>query len=108
MAGGYSHIGADGEMIKRRVDTRPGRMLLAEILPKHPAMSIEIVNRLLNKKDVAEVIDTVYRTCGQKETVIFCDSIMALGFQEACKAGISFGKDDMVIPRAKEIGRAHV
>ena len=44
------------------------------------------------------MIDTVYRNCGQKETVIFCDRIMALGFREAFKAGISFGKDDMVVP----------
>ena len=47
------------------------------------------------------MIDTVYRKCGQKETVIFCDQIMALGFREAFKAGISFGKDDMVVPEAK-------
>ncbi len=105
----YSHVGADGQKIVRRVDTTAGRMLLSEILPKSPLISIDLVNRVLTKKDVAEVIDTVYRTCGQKETVIFCDSVMALGFQEACKAGISFGKDDMVIPKAKEdlVGKTH-
>src|SRR5258705_4576273 len=42
-----------------------------------------------------------YRNCGQKETVIFCDRIMALGFHHAFKAGISFGKDDMVVPSTK-------
>jgi len=47
------------------------------------------------------MIDTVYRHCGQKETVIFCDRIMTLGFREAFKAGISFGKDDMVVPETK-------
>ena len=47
------------------------------------------------------MIDTVYRHCGQKETVIFCDRIMALGFYHAFKAGISFGKDDMVVPSSK-------
>src|SRR6185369_17275332 len=45
--------------------------------------------------------DQVYRHCGQKETVIFCDRIMALGFYNAFKAGISFGKDDMVVPHSK-------
>src|SRR5208282_82493 len=46
----------------------------------------------------------VYRHCGQKATVIFADQIMGLGFREAAKAGISFGKDDIVIPeRKKEI-----
>ena len=43
----------------------------------------------------------VYRHCGQKETVIFCDRMMAMGFGHATKAGISFGKDDLVIPEAK-------
>jgi hypothetical protein len=56
---------------------------------------------VLRKKEVGEVIDTVYRHCGQKESVIFCDRIMTLGFTQAFKAGISFGKDDMVIPEAK-------
>ncbi len=60
-----------------------------------------LVNRLLRKKDVQQVIDTVYRYCGQKESVIFCDQIMTMGFREAFKAGISFGKDDMVIPDNK-------
>ena len=53
---------------------------------------------MLRKKEVQQVIDTVYRYCGQKESVIFCDQIMTMGFREAFKAGISFGKDDMVIP----------
>ena len=48
------------------------------------------------------MIDAVYRHCGQKETVLFCDRIMELGFTHACDAGISIGKDDMVVPAAKE------
>ena len=44
------------------------------------------------------MIDAVYRHCGQKESVIFADRLMGLGFRHAAKAGISFGKDDMVIP----------
>ena len=52
----------------------------------------------MTKREISGVIDQVYRHCGQKETVIFCDRIMALGFYNAFKAGISFGKDDMVVP----------
>ncbi len=95
-------VDTDGNPIVKRVETTPGRMIMAEILPKDPEISIDLVNRVLTKREIAEVIDTVYRICGQKETVLFCDGIMALGFHEACKAGISFGKDDMVIPEAKE------
>ena len=79
-----------------------GRFLLANILPVNYNIKFSIVNRLLTKKDVSEVIDTIYRFCGQKETVIYCDRIKSLGFKHAFKAGISFGKDDLLIPKTKE------
>ena len=60
-----------------------------------------LINRMLTKKEISQVIDEVYRHCGQKETVIFADRLMNLGFTHACKAGISFGKDDMIIPAGK-------
>src|SRR5690606_14918800 len=88
----------DGKTYMKRVETTAGRMLLGECLPKNHKAPFEIVNRLLTKKEIADVIDTVYRECGQKETVLFADAIMGLGFRHACMAGISFGKDDMVIP----------
>jgi DNA-directed RNA polymerase subunit beta' len=56
---------------------------------------------VLTKKEISNLIDVVYRHCGQKETVIFCDRMMKLGFRHACIAGISFGKDDLIIPEAK-------
>jgi DNA-directed RNA polymerase subunit beta' len=95
-------IDPDGQAVTRVVQTTAGRMLLSEILPRHPNVQFTLINRLLTKKDVQNVIDVVYRHCGQKETVIFADRLMALGFSQACRAGISFGKDDLVIPVAKE------
>ncbi|HMR52600.1 DNA-directed RNA polymerase subunit beta' [Amaricoccus sp.] len=94
-------IDEEGNSVMRRFETTPGRLKLGALLPKNFKTPFDIVNRLLRKKEVGEVIDTVYRHCGQKESVIFCDQIMGLGFTEAFKAGISFGKDDMVIPEAK-------
>src|SRR5215471_1947757 len=77
-------------------------MLLSEILPRHPNVPVGLTNRLLTKKEITNVIDAVYRHCGQKETVIFADRMMGLGFNYACRAGISFGKDDLIVPKAKE------
>ncbi|MCL4129963.1 UNVERIFIED_CONTAM: hypothetical protein GTU68_054066 [Idotea baltica] len=91
----------EGNLIWTRVETTPGRVKLGTLLPLNNKAPFDLVNRLLRKKEVGEVIDTVYRYCGQKESVIFCDQIMTLGFREAFKAGISFGKDDMVIPDTK-------
>ena len=84
------------------VETTPGRMMLAQLVPNNPNVPFSLVNRLLTKKEISNVIDVVYRHCGQKETVIFADRLMQLGFTQACKAGISFGKDDLVIPATKE------
>jgi len=98
----YRTVDEDGNETVLRVITTPGRMILSEILPRHRAVPFATVNRLLTKKDVTNVIDEVYRHCGQKETVIFCDRLMTLGFGYACRAGISFGKDDLVVPEAKE------
>jgi DNA-directed RNA polymerase subunit beta' len=97
----YKTVDADGKPITKRVKSTPGRMMVAEILPRHPKVPFELVNRLLRKQEVSHIIDEVYRHCGQKETVLFCDAVMTLGFREACKAGISFGKDDMVVPASK-------
>ena len=97
----YHTVDADNNPVVRRVESTPGRMLLSEILPRNPAVGFDLVNTLLTKKEISNVIDQVYRHCGQKETVIFCDRLMTLGFTQACKAGISFGKDDLIVPEAK-------
>jgi DNA-directed RNA polymerase subunit beta' len=99
----YRWIGVDekGEPVQRWYETTPGRVKLGEVLPKNPKISFDVVNKLMTKREISSMIDQVYRHCGQKETVIFCDRIMALGFHHAFKAGISFGKDDMVVPSSK-------
>src|SRR5437762_8514551 len=76
-------------------------MMLGEVRPRSRKISSDLVNKLMTKREISSMIDQVYRHCGQKETVIFCDRIMALGFHHAFKAGISFGKDDMVVPSSK-------
>ncbi len=91
-----------GNEYLKRFETTPGRMLIGECLPKSHTVPFDVVNRLLTKKEIGDVIDQVYRHTGQKETVLFADAIMALGFRNAFKAGISFGKDDMIIPESKE------
>src|ERR671912_614807 len=94
-------VGEDGKSFSKVYDTTAGRVFLSRVLPEHPAVTFDVVNRLMTKKEISGMIDAVYRNCGQKETVIFCDRIMALGFYHAFKAGISFGKDDMVVPENK-------
>ena len=98
----YHTVDENGDPIAIRVQTTPGRMILSDILPRNKNIPFDIINRLQTKKEITNVIDEIYRHCGQKETVIFCDRMMGLGFSHACRAGISFGKDDLIIPETKE------
>ena len=95
-------VNEDGKPVVLRSETTPGRMRVMKLLPKNPNIKLELVNRLLTKREITNAIDAVYRHCGQKETVLFADHIMSLGFYSACKSGISFGKDDLIVPVAKE------
>ncbi len=97
----FDGVDANGQPQRQTVVTTPGRMLIAQILPRHPQVPFAVINKQLTKKNVSDVIDIVYRHCGQKECVIFADRLMGLGFGQACKAGLSFGKDDMIIPAEK-------
>ncbi len=98
----FETVDQNNEIIKQKYSSTAGRFLLANLLPKNPNIKFTLVDKLLTKKNVSEVIDTIFRYCGQKETVIFCDRIKTLGFKHAFKAGISFGKDDLIIPKTKE------
>lgn len=81
------------------IDTTVGRGIFFTILPK--GMSFSFVNHTMNKKAISKVVDMCYRKFGLKETVIFADQLMYLGFKYATRAGASIGIDDMVIPEDK-------
>ncbi len=98
----FKSVDENGKEVVLKFNSTAGRFLLANVLPKHHKIKFTLIDRLLTKKNVSEVIDTIFRFCGQKETVIFCDRIKSLGFKHAFKAGISFGKDDLIIPKTKQ------
>jgi DNA-directed RNA polymerase subunit beta' len=98
----FETVDENDKPVRLTIDSTPGRMKLAELLPKHPKISYKLLDQTLTKKEIGNLIDAVYRHCGQKATVIFADRMMQLGFREAAKAGISFGMADMVVPPAKE------
>ena len=98
----FKTIDKNGKQVFEKYVSTAGRFLLANLLPVNHNIKFSLINKLLTKKNVSEVIDTIFRYCGQKETVIFCDRIKTLGFKHAFKAGISFGKDDLIIPETKE------
>ncbi len=88
------------------VDTTVGRVLVSEILPDK--MPFSAVNRVLNKKALAGLIDICYRRAGVKATVLLADRLKDLGYENATRSGISIAIKDMVIPSRKPdiIGQA--
>ena len=93
-----SHKGGDGSI--KLVATTVGRALLYEICPRE--VPFEAVNKVCGKKQLAELIDLVYRVCGQKATVLLADALRTMGYTMSTLAGISICIDDMVIPPSKE------
>ncbi len=83
----------------RVVDTTIGRALLSELLPE--GLSFDLVNRVMDKKAISRLINAAYRTCGLKDTVVFADRLMYMGFHHATRAGVSIGVDDMEVPPEK-------
>jgi len=98
----FQTVDDKGNIKFEKYTSTAGRFLLANVLPKNTYIKFSLVDRLLPKKIVSEIIDFVFRYTGQKSTVIFCDKLKDLGFKHAFKAGISFGKDDLIIPKNKE------
>ncbi|MDR0580888.1 MAG: DNA-directed RNA polymerase subunit beta' [Holosporaceae bacterium] len=98
----YRQIQKDGTTKILTVSTTPGRMILSQLLPVHPEIEFSLINRLLTNKESSAVVEKVYHACGQKSAVIFADKLKDVGFLYSTKSGISYGKDDLVIPPQKK------
>ncbi len=91
--------------IKVRIDsalkeTTAGRIILSEIVPQE--ISFDNINKLMNKKELTNLIDYCYRLCGDKTTILLCDRLKDLGFKYATISGLSFAVSNMIIPEQKK------
>ena len=92
---------ATGEFVKSvsLVETTVGRALLSEILPK--GLSFSYMNKALKKKEISKLINSSFRKCGLKATVVFADKLLQNGFRLSTHAGFSVSIDDMLVPPQK-------
>ena len=95
----HVQTGDQSERTLQMVDTTVGRALLSEILPD--GVPFELVNQDMTKKAISNVLNQTYRRVGLKETVVFADQLMYMGFRYATRAGVSIGVNDMVVPQSK-------
>ncbi|MFA6032498.1 MAG: DNA-directed RNA polymerase subunit beta', partial [Myxococcota bacterium] len=93
------HAEVQVRMNGTRVKTTPGRIILYEVVP--PQIEFALVNKVMDKKTLANLIDMCYRSSGEKETVVLADRVRTLGYTYATKAGISICIDDMKVPVKK-------
>jgi DNA-directed RNA polymerase subunit beta' len=85
----------------RRIETTTGRVLLFDIVPKR--LPFESINKVMDKKQLQNLIDLTYRLCGEKETVLLADRVRSMGYGNATRAGISIALSNMHIPRKKQL-----
>ncbi len=97
-----THIDDEGNRTKetRLRDTVAGRLLIWNIMPK--GMAFDECNKEMTKKNISLLINSCYRKMGVKDSVMFADQLMYLGFAQATLSGVSIGLDDMVIPPNKK------
>ena len=80
-------------------ETTVGRILLYDIVP--PELPFASVNRTMDKKAISKLVNDCYRNVGLKDTVVFADQLMYMGFTHSTSSGASIGVDDLVIPAQK-------
>ncbi|GGZ96596.1 DNA-directed RNA polymerase subunit beta' [Ignatzschineria ureiclastica] len=84
----------------RRVESTVGRVILTDLLPV--GLPFSVIDKVLTKREISNLINTCYRRLGLKDTVIFADKLMYTGFYYAMRSGSSVGYEDMVIPPQKQ------
>ena len=96
----------NAELQRNLYETTVGRAVLYDIVPKN--LPFELVNRALDKRAISTLINSCYRNVGLKDTVIFADQLMYMGFKHSTASGASIGVNDFVIPdeKARIIGDA--
>ncbi|MDQ5986457.1 MAG: DNA-directed RNA polymerase subunit beta' [Syntrophus sp. SKADARSKE-3] len=89
-----------------RKQTTVGRVIMSEVVPEE--LSFDLINKVMNKKELANLVDYCYRTCGAKTTVILADRLKDLGFKYATLSGASIAIHNMAIPANKKeiVGKA--
>ena len=87
-------------MIDRRIIfTTAGRLIIKSILPSF--IPDHLWNKIMKKKDIAELVDYVYKNGGLEISAEFLDNLKNLGFESATKAGVSISVSDIIVPKSK-------
>ncbi len=83
---------------------------LFQLLEKRPQIPFDVINKVMDKGALRQLVDYVYRNLGPKATVILADRLKDIGYKYSTKGGLSISIDAMIIPEKKEeiLNRAEV
>jgi DNA-directed RNA polymerase subunit beta' len=79
-----------------------GSYHLFEVLDNEPAIPFDIVNHVMDKKKLRDLVDYIYRNLGPKATVILSDRLKDLGYKFSTQGGLSISIDAMITPDSKK------
>ncbi|MFO7725488.1 MAG: hypothetical protein R6V45_08075, partial [Oceanipulchritudo sp.] len=78
-----------------------GKFHIFQVLERRPEIAFDLINKVLNKKGLRELVDHTYRYKGPKATVVLADQLKDIGYKLSTSGGLSIGIDDMIIPDTK-------
>ncbi|HFC76637.1 MAG TPA: DNA-directed RNA polymerase subunit beta' [Candidatus Moranbacteria bacterium] len=87
-------VDIDGKVL----ETSVGRIMFNDLLPKE----FDFVNIELTKIELKKIVSQMIETVGQEGTAKFVDDVKNLGFKMAGASGISWGMNDLVVPKTKK------
>jgi DNA-directed RNA polymerase subunit beta' len=79
------------------LETTPGRVLFNDRIPKE----LRFINKVINRKSLGQLVAKCYRKLGAAECTRMLDSVKAVGFAFATRAGTTIGLVDLDIPSKK-------
>ena len=94
------HAAIECRIRGQRVKTTVGRVILSEILPDE--LDFEVINKVMDKKSLKDLVGHCYRKAGTKATVVLSDRLKDMGYRNSTKSGLSISVKDMVIPSRKQ------
>lgn len=98
----YDCVDEKGNIIHKTIYTTPGRMLVWNIMPRHPKISFDLINKPISSKQIQVLMDHIFYICGREEVVKFADAVKELSFLHAYKSGVSFCVSALKEPQSRK------
>ena len=80
------------------LETSVGRLIFNAVLPD----DYPYVNKLINNRTLKGLVREIIEKYTNEEAVVIIDKIKELGFEQCTLSGVSWGMDDLIVPKEKK------